>query len=81
MNAYSCYHDNKWYREGETITEGVDRCRECVCVDSQMNCNDDNCSNLSIPDLDIPGERTNAFSGGGGDNRCMLAFLLRYGYF
>ena len=41
---YSCRYEGRWYREGEEFRLGPNGCSECVCVDTVVKCNDDNCA-------------------------------------
>lgn len=44
---YSCRFEGRWYREGEEFTMGQDGCSVCICVDTEVKCNDDNCIPLT----------------------------------
>lgn len=40
---YSCRYEGRWYREGEEFRMGLNGCSICICVDTEVKCNDDNC--------------------------------------
>lgn len=40
---FSCLHEGNWYREREEFREGPDGCSICLCVNTQVKCNDESC--------------------------------------
>lgn len=40
---FSCLRDGQWYREREEFREGPDGCSICLCVNTQVKCNDESC--------------------------------------
>lgn len=40
---FSCFHEGQWYREREEFKEGPDGCSICLCVNTQVKCNDESC--------------------------------------
>lgn len=43
VQPFSCHFEDKWYREGEEFRMGPNGCSVCMCVDTDVKCNDDNC--------------------------------------
>lgn len=41
---YSCRYEGQWYRENEEFRTGVNDCSVCICIDTEVKCNDDNCT-------------------------------------
>lgn len=64
---YSCRYEGKWYREGEEFRMGPNDCSICICIDTQVNCNDDACippttttsttTTTLPPFIPLPGDR------------------------
>lgn len=40
---FSCLYKGNWYREREEFREGPDDCSICLCVNTQVKCNDESC--------------------------------------
>lgn len=40
---FSCHFQGNWYREGEEFQMGANGCSSCICIDTEVKCNDDNC--------------------------------------
>lgn len=36
-------HKGQWYRERQEFKEGPDDCSICLCVNTQVKCNDESC--------------------------------------
>lgn len=43
LAPFSCLHEGQWYREREEFREGQDGCSICLCVNTQVKCNDESC--------------------------------------
>lgn len=43
VQPFSCHFQDKWYREGESFRMGLNKCSVCMCVDTDIRCNDDEC--------------------------------------
>lgn len=47
LAPFSCLHDGQWYREREEFRLGVNGCSICLCVNTQVKCNDESCPRLT----------------------------------
>ena len=50
VEPISCHFQDKWYREKEEFRMGPNNCSICMCVDTDVRCNDDECL-TEIPEL------------------------------
>ena len=41
---YTCQFESTWYKEGDKFNNGPDNCIQCICIDSKVICNEDNCT-------------------------------------
>lgn len=41
---YSCQFESIWYKEGAKFNSGRDDCMHCICKDTKVTCNEDNCT-------------------------------------
>lgn len=40
---FSCLYKGNWYREREEFKTGPDGCSVCLCVNTEVKCNDETC--------------------------------------
>lgn len=57
VEPLSCHFQDKWYREGETFRMGLNDCSVCMCVDTEIRCNDDDCMEQTPEAVELEKEK------------------------
>jgi len=57
VQPFSCYFQDKRYRDGEIFRVGLNSCSVCMCVDTDIKCNDDDCLEQTPEIVELESEK------------------------